>query len=302
MIPTVRGSRAVALGCFDGFHRGHRSIVEKTVKTAARLCMEPAAFTFNRPPASTLYPSFSGILTGSEEKAELLREAGIQVILAADFESVRDMSAADFIERLLISELDAGAVVFGEDFTFGRGAEGNASTLRQVFGRRAIVVPFTEEGGVKISSRVIRTLISEGKVGDAARLLGRPYSLCGTRFEGRHDGRKLGFPTVNIYPDPEFVLPREGVYITEAVFSGGERFGSVTDVGTAPTLDATGRIRTETHILGTLAAGVPGSPMTLRFIRRLRDEKHFSSAPELAAAIAADVAEAEKYFNENPLR
>ena len=302
MILTVRGSRAVALGCFDGFHRGHRSIIAKTVKTAARLGMEPAAFTFNRPPASSLYPSFPGILTGSEEKAELLREAGIQVILAADFESVRDMSAADFSERLLISELDAGAVVFGEDFTFGRGAEGTASTLRSVFGRRAIVVPFTEEGGVKISSRVIRSLISEGKVGEAARLLGRPYSLGGTRFEGRHDGRKLGFPTVNLYPDPEFVLPREGVYITEAVFSDNERFGSVTDVGTAPTLDATGRIRTESHILGPLADGVPGSPMTLRFIRRLREEKHFSSAPELAAAIAADVAEAEKYFNENPLR
>ncbi|MBP5173969.1 MAG: riboflavin biosynthesis protein RibF [Clostridia bacterium] len=297
MTRILRGSRAVALGCFDGFHRGHRVIIEKTVSIASELGLEPAAVTFVLPPASYLSGSFPGILTGTVEKIRLLEECGIKTVVAADFEEVKDLSASEFAEEWLLGRLDAAVAVCGADFTFGSGASGNADTLRDIFGENAVIIPYVTDNLEKISSSGIRRLISEGCVERAAALLGRPYSLGGTRISGRGDGRRLGFPTVNMIPAEGFVIPARGVYIADAVFSGGERFRSVTDVGVAPTLDSTGVLRTETHLLCPSGTAVPDGSLTLLFRKRLRGEKLFPSAEALRLQIARDVSRAEKYYS-----
>jgi len=294
----LRGS-VVALGCFDGVHTGHREIIGEAVKRAGELRLVPAAFSFSKPPAGYYDPDFPGILCSPERKKELLSEAGIKRLYVAEFESVKDMSPIDFIEKILVGKLRAKLVVCGEDFTFGAGKAGNADTLREYFGNRAIIMPFYKVDGEKVSSSRIRALIAEGRIDEANALLDRPYEIDGNIFEGRHDGRRIGFPTINITPGDNYVLPLPGVYVTETVLPSGIMLESVSDVGTAPTLDKSGKLRIETHLLKYNGEEIGEGSCSVRFLRFLRGEYLFESDKALSGQISLDVKNAVDYFSQD---
>ncbi|MCQ2426903.1 MAG: riboflavin biosynthesis protein RibF [Clostridia bacterium] len=290
---------AVALGSFDGVHAGHRAILSETVSAADRAGLTPSAFTFGMPPALFKNPGFPGILTDTDEKLALMKECGIGTVLVADFGDIHGLSPEDFIALFLIKKLKAKTVICGEDFRFGADRAGNTDTLRAFFGENAVVLPFLTFNGRKVSSTEIRAMVAEGDVSTAATLLGRPYSLSGESFEGRHDGRRLGFPTINILPPDGKVLPPNGVYITKTVFPDCTDYPSVTNIGLSPTLDFTGTKRLETHLLNFGGGFCPKGRYTVMFLERVRGEFVFGSVNELAEQISKDKKRAEEYFKNN---
>ncbi|MBO7375584.1 MAG: riboflavin biosynthesis protein RibF [Clostridia bacterium] len=283
----------VALGGFDGVHIGHTAVLRRAVALARESGKISVAFTFSAPPAA------GNRLTGSllstlEEKLKLISDVGIDAAAVADFRDFADMSSGDFISDVLKGQLGATDTVCGLDFSFGKGRSGSFETLRSSFGDSAAAVACVSSGGIPVSSSRIRSLLSRGCAEEAAVLLGRPYSLGGTVFAGRGDGRRIGFPTVNFRPDPEKQVLLPGVYISE-IKTGDVFLPSVTDCGYAPSLDSTGIYRCETHIL-SFDGKYPDEIAEVRFREFLRPESRFPDTASLSAAIADDVKRAESYF------
>ena len=199
----VRGA-VVALGSFDGVHEGHRAVLARAADEARASGLIPAAFTFSVPPSSGR--DAEGVLLSTlDEKLALLREAGIGLVAVGNFDKLSGMKADEFVRIVLRDELCAVKTVCGYDFSFGAGREGTPVTLKDYFGDDAITLPCVSKSGVPVSSSRIRSLLSDGEVKAAAELLGRPYSVSGKVFRGRGDGRRIGFPTVNLSPDPSKV-------------------------------------------------------------------------------------------------
>lgn len=283
----IPGRTILALGSFDGFHMGHRAIACRTAELAAQTGAVPCALSFSVPPAVYLGGAAPKLLTAPEEKSRLFKETGIQSTLFIDFPDIRDLNAEEFITRVLIGECHAEGTVCGFNYSFGKGRTGTPEMLALRFGSAASVLPPVIADGEPVSSSRIRRLIADGDVESAARLLCRFYTLTYPVIHGRGDGSRLGFPTINQLPEHDRALPAAGVYVSMTTLGDGRRLPSVTDVGTAPTLDTSGIIRIETHLL----AAVPrlyGDTVSVSFIRRIRPEICFGNADELRQRIAAD--------------
>ena len=305
--PTVKAETLVALGSFDGVHSGHRDLIARTVSEAEKRGLIPAAAVFTLPPARFGTRDFEGILMEPAEKKEMLRSLGIREILPLDFAAVRDIEADVFVKEFLIGKLRAAGTVCGADFTFGKDRAGNAESLKGYFGDAAVVIDRTRHRSGDVSSSRIRKLLLSGDVLEASRLLLRPYALSGRVIPGRGDGSRFGFPTLNIAPPRRLVCPARGVYITLTELAGvTQPLPSVTDIGYAPTLDDSGKLRIESHIIDSLCppdAGrlpPPGEDfdgvIRISFLDRLRDEMKFSSPAMLARRISADSGIAAAYF------
>lgn len=210
---------ALALGCFDGFHRAHRMITSSAAELARRLSaagdvLLPGAFCFSEPPAA-FFGKDVPIITDTAEKCRLFAEAGLAFALVADFSAVREMPPADFMRGLLYGDCRCRAAACGFNFTFGKNAEGTPRDLESFFGadRVSVCAPLLSDGETVSSSR-IRRLIAEGDIPQANALLGHPFSVCGTVRHGRGDGKKLGFPTINQLPADGALRPAAGVYVS----------------------------------------------------------------------------------------
>lgn len=286
----------VALGCFDGIHTGHRRIIEKTVRIASLKGISPVVFTFDAPPAEYLSGVSTPILSDEEERLDIFRSYGISSVNIAYFPDLREISAEDFIKEYLIGICRAEAVVFGFNFTFGKGRKGDPETLRTYFGANAVCVPAVTYLGEPVSSSRIRRLLSEGNVSEAAEMLERPYSMTLPVIKGRHDGTSLGFPTLNQIPPANRAVPCDSVYITAAELPDGRRVPAVSDVGTAPTLDRTGIRRIETHLLEG-GCDLYGQNVKIEFLKRLRGEMKFPDRESLVRQITADARTAIDYFS-----
>lgn len=291
--PPVPGSTCVALGLFDGLHRGHMAVLAAARELAAERGLVPAVFTFfmiSAAPQSKA--SLSRLMSGAMfERA--LAGAGIERVFRPDFREFCDFSPQEFVRGVLGGALGAGAAVCGEDFRFGRGAAGDAALLRALAEAAGIpvrIVPaVTAEGGPVSSSR-IRALVREGRVEEAGRLLGRPFAIDFSVMHGRELGRALGWPTIN-QPFPEdFTVPRHGVYASIATVDG-RRYGAVSNVGVRPTVGGGDRVLAETHIRG-FAGNLYGRPVPVEFLRFLRPEIKFDSLDELRGRIRRDSAQA----------
>lgn len=211
----------VAIGNFDGVHRGHRETLEIARREAARLDAAFAAVTFDPHPARVLRPARApGAITPLETRARLLAEAGVERLLILRFHrGLAALPAEDFVERLLVRRLGVRAVVQGRNFRFGRGRAGGLDTLRAVGARRGFRViesPAVLFEGAPISSSRIREALAEGRPDRAAAMLGRPYGISGAVVPGAGRGRGLGFPTANLVPEADLLL-REGVYAADAL-------------------------------------------------------------------------------------
>ncbi len=289
--PT-RGS-VLALGNFDGFHIGHRALADKALTLAKKLDLPFGIFTFDRSPAA-FFGASAPTLSEGDEKLSLFAESSADFAVIADFSRLASMSARDFIERILIGKLGARGVVCGENFRFGASALGTPELLYEYFGENMISLPLLTFGGESVCSTRIRRLIALGDAETASKLLGRPYSFTLEVVHGRHDGTRLGFPTVNQLPPTGRAIPARGVYFSRLTVDGA-RLPSVTNVGFSPTLDKQKILRFETHIIN-YEGDLYGRTLKLEFLKNRRPEVVFHSAEELAEMVFADREAARRFF------
>ena len=284
-VPT--GPKVVAIGSFDGVHLGHKHLLAQAQKLASASGWPLLVYTFD--PPTKVFVSGVGMLSTLSEKLELLEDAGVDITLAVPFDEA--FAARDKEEFLSdLREIGARRIVVGTDFGFGRGRRGSPADLEEV--APTTVVPLLELSGGPVKSTRIRELLEAGDVEAARHLLGRPYSARGIVLRGDRLGSRIGFPTANVEPAPNKVLPR-GVFAAEAAGAAG-RFPAVVNVGLRPTVDG-GELRFEAHLLG-FGGDLYGHELKVTFLKKLRDEKRFVNLEELRSQIARDVTAARDYF------
>ena len=289
------------MGNFDGVHLGHQVVVRRAVEEARSRGLRAVAVTFDPHPRAVLRPgSEPKLLTVLEVREELLLGCGVDEVRVLRFDlELSKKSPGDFVREVLVGELGAGVVVVGENFRFGYKASGDVKDLDRHMrdaGGEAYAVPTYDLGeaagsGEAINSTRIRMLLNDGEARDAARLLGRPYSLRGVVVEGDKRGHALGFPTANVLPGSVALVPGRGVYAGH-VRVGEERYGACTNVGVAPTFERR-ESRVEAYLLN-YEGDLYGEVIDVTFEERLRPEKQFSGVYELKEQIARDVAEARR--------
>jgi riboflavin kinase/FMN adenylyltransferase len=288
---------AVAIGNFDGVHRGHQALLAEA-RRRARGPGAAVALTFTPHPARLFAPAKAPpLIMPLERRLELLGEAGADVAVVQPFTpAFAAVEAADFVRDVLARDLAAADVVVGWDFSFGRGRGGNVERLRDwgaALGLSAAVIPPVTVGGLPCSSTRVRELVGAGEVRLAAALLGRPFELEGVVVRGAARGRTLGFPTANLAAETE-LAPRLGIYAARARLLDAPRsappVAAAVSVGRNPTFTADGApVTVEAHLLD-FAGDLYDRRLRLELIDRLRDEQRFASVEALVAQIAADVA------------
>jgi riboflavin kinase / FMN adenylyltransferase len=294
-VPLDARPSAIALGTFDGVHRGHRSILGTALARARSAGLDAVACTFDRHPMEILHPDRAPLpITTVEERLALIGETGIDTVIVLAF--TRELAAIEpeaFVKDVLLDRLRAREIVVGYNHRFGRAARGDARLLGDLssrFGFQAHVVPPTTVDGLAVSSSEIRAALQRGDVSGAARSLGRPYGISGAVTSGAGRGRTLGFPTANIAPDCAPLVAR-GVYRGVVTFDGG-RHPAVVNVGVRPTFGETA-LAIEAHLLD-FSGDLYGRRVRLDFLARLRDEMRFASVEDLKAQVARDIAAARR--------
>ena len=292
----VRRPLCLAVGVFDGVHRGHQAIVSAAVKRAARSGAIPAALTFEPHPQAVLNPKGApALLTPNEEKLALLRSMGIRLVVIARFDrKLAQTAAEEFVRDVLAGQLRAAIVVVGEDWRFGASGRGSPDLLRTMarcLGFQLRVVPSVAVRGEKVSSTRIRALVQQGRVAAACQLLGRPYQLAGEVVKGSGLGRQLGYPTANLQVPKEKLLPQDGIYACWA----GQRtlWPAVAYIGVRPTIEPRGSRRMEVYLLERGRwVGLLGKRLHVELLARLRRDRRFPSAEALKAQMARDCSRA----------
>jgi riboflavin kinase/FMN adenylyltransferase len=283
------------LGNFDGVHLGHQEVLRRAVEEGRRRGMRVVAATFQPHPRAVLGAGDPPkLLTPIGLRREVLRRYGADEVVEIPFDlELSGKSPEQFVRDVLVGEIGAQVVVVGENFRFGHRAAGHVEDLARLMrkeGGEAVAVEVRgggEEAG--ISSTRIRALVAEGRVDEAAGLLGRPYVLRGEVVVGDRRGRTIGFPTANVLPDAEAVVPARGVY-AGFVLVGDEKYAACTNVGVAPTFGRA-ESRVEAYLMD-FDDDLYGRVVDVGFIRRLRGEKKFSGVDDLKAQIQRDVEEA----------
>ena len=294
-----RGS-VLVIGNFDGIHLGHQMILNHAVQHARESGAVPAALTFEPPPLKVLRPESAPLrLSTNQQRLEWFALEGMEATIVLPFtQELSQLSAEEFVDHIMVRDLQARSVVVGENFRFGHKQKGNVKLLRELGMRHGFEVVIQAPVIYKkeiISSTLIRQLISEGDVTKAARLLGRPFVLTGQVVQGTGTGRRFTFPTLNLSAEQELV-PGRGVYITRTLLDGeSSSHRSVTNLGMRPTFNGNA-LSVETHLLD-YAGNFSPERIEVRFWKRLREEKKFSGADELRLQIARDIAKANKFFS-----
>ncbi|MBE6655458.1 MAG: riboflavin biosynthesis protein RibF [Ruminococcaceae bacterium] len=276
---VIASPQAIALGYFDGGHRGHQALLERTLLEARRLSCESAVFSFSHLPTKEGSPLFS-----VEDRLAFFEKAGIQNVILASFEELRSLSPEAFISSVLKESCHARLALCGFNFRFGYMAAGDAALLARFLPESVILPPMLYENA-PISATRIRGALSRGDIEAANAMLGHPYTVSGTVTHGRTVGRTLGFPTANVAPLT--MLPRHGVYKT-SVEVDGILYKGVSDVGVRPTVEEGGEERVETF-LKDFSGDLYEKTLKISFFSFLREEKRFSSLAELKAQLSKDI-------------
>jgi riboflavin kinase/FMN adenylyltransferase len=288
----------VAIGNFDGVHRGHAHIFGQAKRLADGLDGEAVVLTFDPHPAKVLAPAYAPpLITPLERKLELIAGAGIDATVVEPFDrAFAAHSAEEFVRLVLAEGLGAKHVVVGYDFTFGQKRSGNVQLLADLGPRSGFgvtVVPPVSVEGIVCSSTKVREFTLEGRVDGAALVLGRDVEVEGEVVRGDGRGRTIGVPTANVKSDTE-LLPKNGVYAGWGVRLGdGKRWAAAINVGTNPTFVAGVQIHVEAHLL-ECDEDLYGQRLRVGFVQRLRDEKRFESREALVAQIKHDVDETKR--------
>ncbi len=299
-IPASFGPSIVSIGNFDGVHCGHRVILERLIRNAAARSVRSVAVTFDPHPLRVLRPEASlKLITPLHARLELLEEAGVDTVLVLPFTAALSrMRAGEFVTAILRDALRAIEVHEGPNFRFGYRAEGDIQQLRDLgrtLGFEVVIHPACRLRSVTVSSSKIRDLISRGELRAARVLLGHSFFIHSTPAGGRGIGSRLTVPTVNLARYDE-LLPANGVYVTQLRVAD-EWFDAVTNIGNRPTFGADS-FAIESHLLDFHPLELsPETPLELRFLQRIREERKFPSPEALKAQILRDVARAQRYLH-----
>lgn len=292
------GGWAVTIGNFDGVHRGHRALLDRVISKARELKMGSCVLTFEPHPreffaGKDAQERVPARITRLRDKLELMAAAGIGRVHVARFDArFASLSAADFIERVLVRGLGTRSLAVGRDFRFGKGRTGDYAALEEAAARhdfRLESVPDVALDGERVSSSAVRAALQAGELRQAERLLGHTYSISGRVVHGAGLGRDLGFPTANI--PLRRSPPLAGIYVVEV-----EHFGpGVASVGRRPTVNPLPGPLLEVHLLDW-NADLYGKHLRVCFLEKLRDEEKYADLVQLKDAIARDVRRAQDYF------
>jgi riboflavin kinase/FMN adenylyltransferase len=298
-LPPDFGPVVATIGNFDGVHCGHRWVIDQVTSRARTLGVRSLAVTFDPHPVRLLRPELPhAVITPLPQKLELLATTGLDATIVLPFTpELSRTSARDFAGQVLARDLRAVEVHEGENFRFGFQAAAGMDGLTefgQEFGFAVVCYSPQILRREPISSSRIRTLISAGAVSQARALLGRPFTLQSAPASGRGFGTRYTVPTINLAPYPE-LLPANGVYITELTVNG-EPFEAVTNVGNRPTFGEDS-FTVESHLLNFHPiALVEDTPLELRFLHRLREERRWPTPEALREQIGKDVRKAQRFF------
>ncbi len=291
--------RVVAIGVFDGVHRGHQLILSQTIAQARASGALSTAVTFYPHPDAVLRPrSAPRMLTSLERKAELLDALGIDEVVVVAFDRrFASLSPELFCRAVLSDHLAAKVVFVGENFRFGHQGAGTPAHLADygsTHGFRVSPVQLVEDSGEVISSTRIRELLRRGRVVEVTGLLGRPHRIEGEVVSGARRGRTLEAPTANLSVGREAALPGLGIYVTRSVVDHDRVYHSVTSVGTNPTFEHDRKVRIET-VLFDYNGDLYGSHLALDLLSRIRGQRAFADADRLADQIKKDIAAARRF-------
>lgn len=294
----------LTIGNFDGVHKGHLVLFDKVKQKARAIKGQSVVITFDPHPIKIMKPGNGPpLITPTQQKLELIDDAGIDVIVCISFtKQFAAISARDFVHNILVDRIGIKEIVVGYDYTFGHGREGNIDLLRETGNRLGFGVHVVEPvrtDHTLVSSTSIRNLVQEGKLSEAKKLLGRNYQICGTVVKGKNrGGRLLGYPTANLELIDE-LTPKVGVYAVKVLIDD-LIYNGLTNIGYDPTFGS-GPFSVETHILD-FSGDLLGKTIRINFIERLRDERPFKTVQDLADQIGQDIIRARELFRkaENP--
>ena len=290
----------ITIGAYDGVHLGHRAVIEQVRERAAELGAKSVVVTFDRHPASVVRPeSAPPLLTSNDQKMELLAETDIDAVVVVPFDEAQAAETPEsFIDRVLVRCLNTRVVVVGEDFHFGRHREGNVDLLRKIGSEVGFevepiaLVPRRDGIDEPVSSTAIRRALAGGDIARANAMLGRPYEVRGTVFEGDQRGRLLGFPTANVAVPNGRCMPADGVYAGFYERPSGVVYPCAINLGRRPTFyEHADASLLEAHLLDA-DVDLYGEAAVVRFEHFLRSERKFDGVDALVAQLGHDVAHA----------
>lgn len=301
-ITTPRAPSVVAIGVFDGVHRGHQEILRQTVREARSEGFSPVALTFDIHPSALFAPAQSPPYICSLSQRAALMDAhggGLESVVIARFDpAFASLSPSAFVADILRGLLNARHILVGADFCYGKGRAGTVTTLLTAGaenGFTVTVVPPIVRNGARVSSTGIRQFVNAGRLAEATDWLGHPFIVEGIVVSGKKLGRTLGYPTANLQPtQPNQLLPGNGVYAARAVLEDGRTVRAAVSVGTNPTTDTDGARKVEAFLMDNFAEDLYGQSFSLDFLARVRDEAKFDSLDALTAQMARDVKQVEK--------
>jgi len=286
----------ITIGNFDGVHLAHQKIIKDVVSRAKESGGTSILITFHPHPLKYLKNVDIKLLQTTRQKLEIIEWIGIDMMIMLTFDDkLANITALDFVEKILIEKLKMEELFIGYNFHFGKNKEGDINVIRQLAQKHNFIVHVQEPviiKGILCNSTTVRNLLENGDIENATNLLDRYFSIRGTVVSGEKLGRKLGFPTVNIEPENDF-FPHTGVYLTYLNYNGIV-YPSVTNVGYSPTVEKK-NITIESYILN-FNEKIYGKKVSLLFIRKMRDEIKFNSLNQLSEQISRDVEYARLYF------
>ncbi len=289
----------ISLGNFDGVHMGHRKIIQTANEEAAKMGVNSIVFSFFPHPSFVLHQKETvKLLFSREEKRKRIEQARADVYIEYPFtKQFAKRTPLSFIQDILVEQLKVKTIVVGEKFRFGTGQSGTIEALVEI-GKRlnfeVIAVKSVQWDGESISSTRLRHFLQAGQLDIVNKLLEIPYGIGGTVVQGKKLGRQIGFPTINMIPDPDRLLPPNGVYITQTVYKE-KIFSSVTNIGYNPTVNGK-NIIIETYILD-FDKNLYNESVEVYFLEYLRPEQKYNLLDALIDQIKMDVKNTEKYFS-----
>lgn len=284
--PTV-----ITLGKFDGIHRGHQKLIRVVEKIAKERGLQTLMFTFGISPQTVLGIRDNSVLMTNEERGELASRFGMDMLVECPFtKEIRNMDAEDFVKKILVDGLKVQAVVIGDDFHFGKERAGNAAFLKEKgpkYGFTVDVIEKEMDGQREISSSYVREELAKGNIQKVNELLGYEYFISGDVIRGMHMGTGLGFPTINISPSEEKMLPPRGVYASKTEIDEVE-YDSITNIGVKPTIGEA-KLGVESFLLN-FSGDLYGKKAYVKLLEFERPEKKFDSIEELKKQVEKDIA------------
>lgn len=300
---------ALTIGNFDGVHRGHQAVIAQLKARADSLGVPTCVLTFEPHPRE-YFARLAGDpglaparIQEARDKLGALSDLGVDRVCIAHFDAqLAGLRAQTFFDQIIDNGLNARAVLVGDDFRFGHRRQGDFQMLESLCAARSIAcsrIDSFELDGERVSSSAVRAALHDGRFGDVARLLGRPYQLSGHVLHGRKLGRTLGFPTLNLRVS--FERPAlSGVFVVRVFGLGNKALAGVASLGTRPAVEANGRLLLETHVFD-FSESVYGRVVSVEFLHRLREERHYDSLKLLTDQIERDAQEARAWFAAHPL-